>query len=198
MAVQYTISLPNSSLTLQWCHNERDGVSNHQHHDCLPTQSFIQAQIRETSNLCFTGLCAGNSLVTGEFPAQRPVSRKMFPFEDVIMNPSLVKSHLPITYYSVIQSFWNIIQILLCSVQYFKMIGQPKHVMDEVSWHLSLMNLRWICYFAQTPQVQSLNESERGYKDSYSSRGCWAIWAIKLKDKMSIVDHWQSNIVIVI
>ena len=29
---------------------------------------------------------AGNSPVTGEFPAQRPVTRKMFPFDDVIMD----------------------------------------------------------------------------------------------------------------
>ena len=28
---------------------------------------------------------AGNSPVTGEFPAQRPVMRKMFPFDDIIM-----------------------------------------------------------------------------------------------------------------
>ena len=39
----------------------------------------------KTSKLHVTGLCAGNSPVTGEFPAQRPVTRKMFPFDDVIM-----------------------------------------------------------------------------------------------------------------
>ena len=33
-----------------------------------------------------TGLCEGNSPVTGEFPAQRPVTRKIFPFDDVIMH----------------------------------------------------------------------------------------------------------------
>ena len=32
---------------------------------------FIQAQIKENINLRVTGLCAGNSPVTGEFPAQR-------------------------------------------------------------------------------------------------------------------------------
>ena len=37
----------------------------------LFTQPFIQAQIREkTSKLRVNGLCAGNSPVTGEFPAQ--------------------------------------------------------------------------------------------------------------------------------
>ena len=40
---------------------------------------------KKTSKLCVTGLCEGKSPVTGEFPAQRPVTRKMFPFDDVIM-----------------------------------------------------------------------------------------------------------------
>ena len=37
----------------------------------LFAQSFIQAQIKETSKLRVTGLCDGNSPVTGEVPAQR-------------------------------------------------------------------------------------------------------------------------------
>ena len=37
----------------------------------LFTQPFIQAQIKQTSELRVTGLCAGNSPLTGEFPAQR-------------------------------------------------------------------------------------------------------------------------------
>ena len=32
-----------------------------------------------------TGLCEGNSPMTGEFPHKGPVTRKMFPFDDVIM-----------------------------------------------------------------------------------------------------------------
>ena len=32
-----------------------------------------------------SGAAAGNSPVTGEFPHKRPVTRKMFPFDDVIM-----------------------------------------------------------------------------------------------------------------
>ena len=37
----------------------------------IVTQTFIQAQIKETPKLHVTGLCAGNSPVTGgEFPAQ--------------------------------------------------------------------------------------------------------------------------------
>ena len=37
----------------------------------LFTKPFVQAQIKETSKLRFTGLCEGNSPVTGKFPAQR-------------------------------------------------------------------------------------------------------------------------------
>ena len=51
-------------------HNERDVVSNHQPHDGLLNR-FIQAQIKEKVKFRVTGLCAGNSPVAGEFPAQR-------------------------------------------------------------------------------------------------------------------------------
>ena len=55
---------------LQWRHNERDGVSNHQPHDCLLSRLF-RHRSKKTSKPRVTGLCAGNSPVTGEFPAQR-------------------------------------------------------------------------------------------------------------------------------
>ena len=55
--------------SLHWRHNERDGVSNHQPHDCLPHRLF-RLRSKKTSKLRVTGLCEGNSPVTGEFPAQ--------------------------------------------------------------------------------------------------------------------------------
>ena len=54
---------------VQWRHNERDSVSNHQPHDCLRNRLFIRRS-KKTSKLRVTGLCAGNSPGTGEFPAQ--------------------------------------------------------------------------------------------------------------------------------
>ena len=56
---------------LQWRRNERDGVSNHQPYDCLLNRLFRRGS-KKTSKLRVTGLCEGNSPVTGEFPAQRP------------------------------------------------------------------------------------------------------------------------------
>ena len=48
-------------------HNGRDGVSNH---DYLLSRSF-RRRSKKTSKLRVTGLCDGNSPVTGEFPSQR-------------------------------------------------------------------------------------------------------------------------------
>ena len=56
--------------SLQWRHNERDGVSNHQPHGCL-LNCLVWRRSKNTPKLRVTGLCAGNSPVTGEFPAQR-------------------------------------------------------------------------------------------------------------------------------
>ena len=54
---------------LQWRHNGRDNFSNHQSHDCLLNRLFRRIS-KKTSKLRVTGLCAGNSPGTGEFPAQ--------------------------------------------------------------------------------------------------------------------------------
>ena len=54
--------------TLRWRHNERDGVPNHQPHDCL-LNCLFRRRSKKTWKLCVTGLCAGNSPGTGEFTA---------------------------------------------------------------------------------------------------------------------------------
>ena len=54
---------------LQWRHNGHYSVSNHQPHDCLLNHLFRRIS-KKTSKLRVTGLCAGKSLATGEFPAQ--------------------------------------------------------------------------------------------------------------------------------
>ena len=54
----------------QWRHNGRDGVSNHRRIYCLLNRLF-RHRSQKTSKFRVTGLCEGNSPVTGEFPAQR-------------------------------------------------------------------------------------------------------------------------------
>ena len=57
------------ATTLEWRHNGHDGVSNHQPRHCLLNR-LVRRRSKKTSKLRVTGLCAGNSPVTGEFPAQ--------------------------------------------------------------------------------------------------------------------------------
>ena len=61
---------PPQSNPLQRRHTERDGVSNHQRHECLRNR-LAKAQIKENIKAPRHWPLWGNSMVTGEFPAQR-------------------------------------------------------------------------------------------------------------------------------
>ena len=68
------------TIPLRWRHNGYDSVSNHQPHDCLLNRLF-RHRSKKISRLRVTGICAG----TVNSPHKWPVTRKMFPFDDVIM-----------------------------------------------------------------------------------------------------------------
>ena len=74
-----------AKLTSQWSHNGRDCVSNHQPHDCLLNRLF-GSRSKKTAKLRVTGLCVGSSPGPVNSPHTWPVTRKIFPFDDVIMN----------------------------------------------------------------------------------------------------------------
>ena len=70
--------------SLQWRHNERNGISNQQRLGCSLNHLFRRAS-KKPSNFRVTGLCEGNPPVTGGSPPpphKGPVMRKMFPFHD--------------------------------------------------------------------------------------------------------------------
>ena len=62
-------------LTLQRRHYEHDGISNHQPRNCL-LNCLFRHRSKKTSKLHITGLCEGNSPVTGEFPVQRASNKE--------------------------------------------------------------------------------------------------------------------------
>ena len=74
-----------TSFLLQWRHNDHDNVSNHQPPGCLLNRLFYRRS-KKTSKLRVTGLCVGNSPGLVNSPHKGPVTRKMFPFGDVIMH----------------------------------------------------------------------------------------------------------------
>ena len=90
-----SIMCENCLHTLQWRHNRRDGISNHQPHDCLLNRLF-QRRSKKISKLPVTGLCAGNSSVTGEFSAQ--MASKCF----YLMTPSWWRPLFPLPMHRMI------------------------------------------------------------------------------------------------
>ena len=74
---------PSLKHPLHWRHNGCDGVSNHQPHDCLLSR-LVMRRSQKTPKLCVTGFSRGNWPVNS--PHKGPVTRKMFPFEDVIVH----------------------------------------------------------------------------------------------------------------
>ena len=57
---QPTSIWPDHMITLRWCHNGRDSISNHQPHDGLFNRLF-RRRSKKTSKLSVTGICVGNS-----------------------------------------------------------------------------------------------------------------------------------------
>ena len=62
--------------TLQWRHNDHDGVSNHQPHGCLLNRLF-RRRSKKTSKLRVTGLCVGNPSGPVNSPHKGSVTREM-------------------------------------------------------------------------------------------------------------------------
>ena len=98
-----------SSVTLHWRHNDHGGVSNHQPRGCLLNRLF-RRRLKQTSKLRVTGLCAGNSPGPVNSPHKGPVTRKMFPFDDVIMiSPFLLRVPFDKQVFNHIQCVWDLI-----------------------------------------------------------------------------------------
>ena len=68
----------------QWHHNERDGVSNHRRLKGLLNRLF-RPRSKKISKLRVTGFVKGIHRWPANSPHKGPVTRKMFPFDDVIM-----------------------------------------------------------------------------------------------------------------
>ena len=80
LALSVSVAFSLITVTSWWARWRRKSPASR-----LFTQPFIQTQIKETTQLRVTGLCEGNSTVTGEFPTQRASNAEIFPFDDVIM-----------------------------------------------------------------------------------------------------------------
>ena len=78
---------------LQWRHNEHDGASNHQLHDCL-LHRLIKWRSKKTSNSASLAFVRGIHRWPVNYPHKKPVTRKMFQFDEVIMGYTLMTRRL--------------------------------------------------------------------------------------------------------
>ena len=99
--IHVSVGLLHYSL-LQWRHNDHDGVSNYQPHGCLLNLLF-KCGSKKTSKLRVTGLCVGNSPGPVNSPHKGPVTRKMFPFDDVIMRQRTSRVSLCFRFSSIVE-----------------------------------------------------------------------------------------------
>ena len=84
--------MANHGIPLQWCHDERDGISNYRRLDCLLNLLF-RRRWKKISKLRVTGFVKGIHRWPMDSPHNGPVTRKMFPIDDVTMHvPWLVKA----------------------------------------------------------------------------------------------------------
>ena len=98
---------------LQWHHNGCNGISNHQPHKCL-LNLYSRHRSKKTSKLCVTGLCTGNSLVTGNF------LRRWELFEEEFYLPSFFRPSLTNWWYDF---QWMALLHFMCIFD------------NETSWH---------------------------------------------------------------
>ena len=140
-------------MPLPWRHNDHGGVSNHQPHGCLLNRLF-RRRSKKTSKLRVTGLRAGNSPGPVNSPHKGPVTRKMVPFDDVIM-PCWWSGHtrsshgIDLFLWGILMSapkflrfkffsYW--LSILMCELSTFCV---PVHVAGPLGVRVSLTTILW-------------------------------------------------------
>ena len=136
---------------LHWRHNECDGISNHQCFECLLNRLF-RRRSKKTSELRVTGLCEGNSPVTGEIPYQRSVTQKMFPFDDIIMSIPKLQEHcwslgMDKKFHLTLWWKWSLIQVEVKSNHVNK--GGPRTLPKKPMWD-SKDIYSWQTWYAYT------------------------------------------------
>ena len=134
-------------LSLHWRHNDHDGVSNHQRHDCLLSRLF-RCRSKKTSKLHVTDLCVGNSPGLVNSPHKGPAGRKMFPFDDVIIYQIVNQVTYDVHVRFVLNSLWpndavwwhrfgsTWAHVMVCGLMTpSRYLNQCWLIITEVLWH---------------------------------------------------------------
>ena len=140
---------------LRWRHNERDGVSNQQPHDCLLNRLF-RRRSKKRPKLCVTGLCEGKSPVTDEFPAQKDSNAETMPIRrrrHMEMSVPLQNKQCKNIFVQLIDDYW-ITDYLIYFIFDFEIMSWrilmqnqidsiKNHGLVKVWFHCTVHALRW-------------------------------------------------------
>ena len=167
-----------------WRHNDHGGVSNHQPHDCL-LNGLFRRRSKKTSKLRVTGLCAGNSPGPVNSPHKRPVTRKMFPFDDVIMVAVKVSDeYLTITFTVHEPNCWSHLLFITCGRSTWSVIwpALTEHLNDKC--HINALRPRKVAVIFQTT-----------FSNAFSSMKMYEFWlkfhwSLFLEVQLTIFLHW--------
>ena len=139
------------SLSLQWRHNERDGVSNNQPHDCL-LNCLFRRRSKKTSKLCVTGLCEGIHWWPVNSPHKGPVTRKIFPFDDVIIVMKWSLVCFQVNQYDASATTAN---------------TTPRHLCEACGYQWKPLGIRILLQLPSLPHGETLKSYLEGYRRWY-------------------------------
>ena len=152
--------------TLQWCQNECDGVSNHQHIDCLLNRSF-RRRSKKTSKLRITGFLRGYHLWTVNSPHKWSKANGISEMMPYMQNPiNLIKIVI-----SYLQLCLNKLVPSLCvcklTVAIFKFMSKKCLLYSDVQSLTDLTNNLHLLFF-------SLSNAKFSFKKMHSN-----MWSVK-------------------
>ena len=104
---------PSNGNPLQWRHNVRDGVTNYHPNDCLLNRFFSSADQRKHLNSVSLVFVRGIHRWPVNSPHKWPVTRKMFPFDDVIMQTTRITIRVLDMHFKF-QAIWPTHTVFVC------------------------------------------------------------------------------------
>ena len=127
--------------TLQWRHSERDGVSNHQHPNCLLNRLF-RRKSKKHQSFASLAYVRGIHRWPMNSPHKGPVTRKMVSFDDVIM-----KTRICISSCCTVQWLLTFVRfqdtLLLTLIDFSASMDKWLYPLQRVGWnYLSIPKLQ--------------------------------------------------------
>ena len=152
-----------SKMTLHWRHNDHGGVSNHQPYHWLLNRLF-RPRSKKTSKLRVIGLCAGNSPGPVNSPHKWPVTRKMFPFDDVIMKSTTSgKDWMPIYLWGRYKGYHGYFYPIGTVCNFEILASQANSLLDIyfsgfIQKNNKVINFRWTGHYSAVITLSTLSQ----------------------------------------